>query len=66
MGRVCSTHGRDDNCIQNFGQKMKGRDHSEGMGIDGRLILEWILGKYLGKVWTGCILLRIGTSNKLL
>jgi len=36
------------------------------LGIDGRIILEWFLGKYGGKVWTGCIWLRIGTSDRLL
>jgi hypothetical protein len=25
--------------------KLKGRDHLEGLGVDGRIILEWILGK---------------------
>jgi hypothetical protein len=24
---------------------LKGRDHSEGLGIDGKIILEWIFGK---------------------
>jgi hypothetical protein len=31
--------------------------------VDGK-ILEWILGKYGGRVWTGCIWFRIGTSNR--
>jgi hypothetical protein len=29
----------------------------------GKVILEWILGKLCGRVWTGCIWLRIGTSS---
>jgi hypothetical protein len=29
---------------------LKGRDHSEELGVDGRIILERILGKYGGKV----------------
>jgi len=45
---------------------MKGKDHSQDLGVDGSLILQWILGKYGGKVWTGFILLRIGTSGGLL
>jgi hypothetical protein len=28
-----------------------------------KIILEWILGKYCGNVWTGFIWLRIGTNG---
>jgi hypothetical protein len=35
--------------------KLKGRDHSKVIGIDGRIILEHFLGKQGGKLWTGCI-----------
>jgi hypothetical protein len=28
-----------------FFEKQKGRDHSEDLGVDGRIILRWILGK---------------------
>jgi hypothetical protein len=38
----------------------------EDLGIDGRTILEWILGKEGDKLWTGFIWLRIGTSGGLL
>jgi len=31
------------------------RDNLEELGLDGKMILEWILGKRSGKVWTGCI-----------
>jgi hypothetical protein len=31
-----------------------------------RIILEWMLRKQGGKVWTGCIWLRTGTSEGLL
>jgi hypothetical protein len=47
-------------------ENLKGRDYSEDLGIDGRIVLEWILGKLGGKVWTVCIWLRIGTSGELL
>jgi hypothetical protein len=40
------------------------RDHSGDISVDGRIILEWILGKYGGKVWTGFIWLRIGTNGR--
>jgi hypothetical protein len=29
------------------------------LGVDGKIMLEWILGKYGERVWTGCIWLRI-------
>jgi len=47
-------------------QNLKGKYHSEDLGVDGREILQWILGKQGGKVWTGCIWFRIGTSGGLL
>jgi hypothetical protein len=37
------------------------QDHTEDLGVDRRIILEWILGKYDGKVWIGFMWLRIGT-----
>jgi len=33
-------------------ENMKGTEHSEDLGIDGMIILKWILGKEGGKVWT--------------
>jgi hypothetical protein len=36
------------------------------LGVDGRIILELILGKLGGMVWTGFIWLRIGASGVLL
>jgi hypothetical protein len=35
------------------------------IGVDGSMILEWILGKQGVKLWTGFIWLRIGTSGGL-
>jgi len=46
--------------------KLKGRDHLGDVGIDGKVILIFILGKWGGKLWTEFILLRIGTSWWLL
>jgi hypothetical protein len=45
---------------------MKGIIHSEDLGVDGNIILEWILGKQGGKLWTGFIWLRMGISGELL
>jgi hypothetical protein len=35
--------------------KLKGRDHTKDQGVDRKIILEWILGKYGRKMWTGCM-----------
>jgi hypothetical protein len=47
-------------------ENLNGRDHAEEIGIDRKIILEWILREYGGKVWTGCISFKIGTSGGLL
>jgi len=43
---------------------LKWKDHSKNLGIDGKIILEWILGKWGGRVWTERIWLRIGTNGR--
>jgi hypothetical protein len=53
-------------CVIFWFENLKGRDYLENLGTDKRKILEWMLGKYGGKVWTGFIWLRIGTSGGLL
>jgi len=68
MGGTCSTDGRDEKCIRRttfWLENVKGRDHWEDLGKDGKT-LEWTLGKQVGKVWTGCNWLRLGTSGGLL
>jgi len=46
-------------------ENLMGRVHSEELGVDGSIILEWNLGKYGGKVWTD-IWLRRGTCGGFL
>jgi hypothetical protein len=39
-------------------KKLKGRDHSNDLSGDGKIIIEWILRKQGGKLWTGFVWLR--------
>jgi len=39
MGGACNKRGRDENCIP------EGKRLLKDLGVDGRIILEWILGK---------------------
>jgi hypothetical protein len=41
-------------------------DHSGDPGVDGRIILKWIVGKWDGWARTGLSWLRIGTGGGLL
>jgi len=45
--------------------KLEKRDHLEGPGVDGRILLRSIFRKWDGG-WTGLIWLRIGTGGGLL
>jgi hypothetical protein len=47
-------------------ESVKGRDHSENTGIDGRTILKCISRKQGERVWTEFKWLRIGTNDKFL
>jgi hypothetical protein len=48
-------------------ENLKAANYSEDVDINGSIIiLEWILGKWSGNVWIGCICHRIGTSGGLL
>jgi hypothetical protein len=47
-------------------QNLKGRDHFEDLGVDGKKILEWILGKQGVRVLTGFNWLKTEISGGLL
>jgi hypothetical protein len=53
-------------CTEFWSENPKGRDDSEDLATDGRIILEWILRKEGGKVQAGCIWLKIGMGGRIL
>jgi hypothetical protein len=52
-------------CIEFYLESLKGRDISEDLRIDGRVIIKWILGNWGSKVWIGFVWLVLGTSGGL-
>jgi len=46
-------------------ENLEGGDRLKDLGVDGKIILECILGSQYCKLRTGFILLRIGTSGSL-
>jgi hypothetical protein len=45
MGKAYSTYGRDEKCLQNFGQKTSREEITRKTGVDWNVILEGILEK---------------------
>jgi hypothetical protein len=43
--------------------KVRSLYRAEDLQVDDKIILEWILGKCNGKVWTGCVWSRTGSSD---
>jgi hypothetical protein len=66
VGRACSTWGRVEVHTGFQWGNLREGDHIEDLGIDGRVILKWILEKWDGGTWTRSILLRVGTGGRLL
>jgi hypothetical protein len=63
MGRTCSTHVGDEEYIYIYikfrSENQEGRQNLEGLGIDGRIILECMLEEQVRKAWAGFIWLWI-------
>jgi hypothetical protein len=66
MGWACSTYGGKEVHTGFWWGDLSEGDHLGDPGIDGRLILKWILKKWDGGAWTGLSWLRIGTGGGLL
>jgi hypothetical protein len=47
-------------------ENLNGGDYLEDLGVDGKIILEWIVGKLGRRLWTRCIWLRTGTGDGFL
>jgi hypothetical protein len=47
-------------------ESQRERDHKEDQDIGGLIILGWISERWDGVMWTGLVLLRIGTGGELL
>jgi len=46
MGGACSTRGGEEWCMQGWWGNLRGRDHLEDTGVDGRIIIRWIFRQY--------------------
>jgi hypothetical protein len=53
-------------CTGSWFGSVKERDHLKDEGVDGSIMLKWILSRYSGRSWTEVIRLGIGTSSGLL
>jgi hypothetical protein len=66
MGRLVARVGEIRIYTKLWSSKLKESDHSKELVVDGKIILEWILGKDGGKLWTVFIWLRVRTNGGLL
>jgi len=65
MGGTCSTYREEVNTLYWCGN-LRERNHLEDPGVDGRIILRWVVQEVGWGAWTGLIWLRRGTGGGLL
>jgi hypothetical protein len=61
-GQVARMRGMRNAYIELLSENLKGREHSEDVEVGGKIILEWILGKWVVR----CGIEALGTSGGLL
>jgi hypothetical protein len=52
MGGECGLYWGEEKCIVFWWGKLKERSLLEDPGVDGSILLKWILNKQDGSVWT--------------
>jgi hypothetical protein len=65
MGGACRITGEIKGADRFSWGSLREENHMEDLGVDGRIILKWILKKWDGE-WTGLVWLRIGTGSRLM
>ena len=63
---MCHVWGRKEVYTGFWCGNLRESDHLEYPGVDGRIMLRWIVRKWDWEAWTGLIWLRIGTGGGLL
>ena len=63
MGEARGKYGRSSGLYSVLVGKLRERDHLEDPGVDGRIILRSIFGKWNVSSWNGLMWIRIGTGG---
>ena len=63
MGRHVESMGERRGVYRVLVGNLREKDHLGNQGVEGKLILRWLFGKWDVVVWTGSSWLRIGTGG---